>query len=148
MKTVFTILLLGSLVACTLDSKQEEKLSKAFNSYINASNKDLTLELVAFTHVAIVKHYKSEGDSAFIHHFHQDKKYPYYYGNYFIRDTKEEGNEIQRMYTVEKYNDSTEINPKYRIYAISSNKGKTWFFANEDDYFDPKIPLKKRLFKK
>lgn len=142
--------LLFLFVACTLDSRQEEKLNVAFQDYIKAYNEDLMLQYVALTHVKVVAHYKAKTEEEFIAHFQKSKTdtLKAYYGDYFVTDTKDEGNYIQRCYNVEKYTEYREINSKYRIYACSEDKGDTWFFINEDDYFDKSIPLKKRLFKK
>ncbi len=148
MKKSILFLFLLSLVSCQLSSKQEEKLNNAFLSYINAYNKDLTLELVAFTHVSVVKHYKSIGNQEFIDHFHQEDSSHIYYGDYFVKETKEKNNEIQRSYTVEQYTNEEQLNSDYRIFAISSDKGNNWFFVNEDDYFNQEIPIPIRLFKK
>lgn len=150
MTKLFYIPLLFLFIACTLDSRQEEKLNVAFQDYIKAYNEDLMLQYVALTHVKVVAHYKAKSEEEFIAHFQQSKSDSVrtYYGDYFVDGTKESGNYIQRCFTVEKYTEYEEVDPKYRIYACSEDKGKTWFFINEDDYFDMSIPLKKRLFKK
>jgi len=137
-------------VACTLDSRQEEKLNTAFQDYKKAHNEDLMLQYVALTHVKVVAHYKAKGEKEFIEHFQQPKvdSLQFYYGEHFVKDTKQSGKYIQRCFTVEKYNEIKEFDDKYRIFACSEDEGKTWFFINEDDYFDRSIPLKKRLFKK
>jgi hypothetical protein len=138
------------LIACTLDSRQEEKLNVAFQDYIKAYNEDLMLQYVALTHVKVVAHYKAKSENEFVQHFQKPKtdSLKAFYGDYLTKDTKESGNYIQRCYTIEKYTRMREIDPEYRIYACSEDKGNTWFFINEDDYFDLSIPLKKRLFKK
>ncbi len=138
------------LAACTLDSRQEEKLNAAFQDYKKAHNEDLMLQYVALTHVKVVAHYKAKGEKEFVKHFKkpENDSLEFYFGEHFVKDTKEEGKHIQRCFTVEKYTELEELDNKYRIFAISEDKGNTWFFINEEDYFDMSIPLKKRLFKK
>jgi hypothetical protein len=63
-------------------------------------------------------------------------------------ETKDQGKSIQRIYTVEKATESTFLTDEYRIFAVSENKGETWFFVLEEDYYDENIKGLKRLFKK
>lgn len=146
MKRIVYLTLLLLISSCALDSRQEEKLNEAFHTYIDSHNKGLTLQYVALTHVNVVKHYKSKGNDAFLAYFNKDKD-SIYYGEYFVKDTKTEGKHIQRCFTVERYNQEKELNHAYRIFACSEDEGKSWFFINEDDYFNDSIPLAKRLFK-
>lgn len=148
MKKSILFLFLLSLFSCQLDSKQEEKLNNSFQSYINAYNKDLTLELVAFTHVSVVKHYKSISNQDFIDHFHQKDSTHIFYGDYFVKETKQKNSDLQRCYTIEQYTADELLKSNYRIFAISSDNGNNWFFVNEDDYFNKEIPIPTRLFKK
>lgn len=149
MKYLFYIPILLLLVACTLDSKQEERLNTGLSKYIKSYNEDLMLQYTALTHVKVVAHYKALGEKEFVNHFQQNKDSVHvYYGEFFMKDTKEQGKNIQRCYTVAKYTEYKEIDDKYEIYAISEDEGNTWFFVNEDDYFNKDIKIKTRLFKK
>ena len=143
----FAILTLFS--ACTLSGEQESRLNEQLNQFIDAYNENDPLVVSAGTHVAVVKFYKDNGDSAFIQKFKQvDDEERLFFNNPMMLETKEEGKSIQRIYTVEKATESTFLTDEYRIFAVSENGGQTWFFVLEEDYYDENIKGLKRLFKK
>ena len=147
-KTLYIFLAL-LLVTCTLNNRQEEKLIRTLQDYIKAHNEDILLQYVAFTDAKVVKFYKDQGEDVFISHFKQKEDSTHtYYANYLMKGTEKQGKFIQRCFTVEKYTETKEINHEYRIYACSHDNGETWFMINEDDYFNMKIPITKRLSKK
>lgn len=136
------------LVSCTLSGEQENRLNKQLSKYIKAHNDNNTLEYAGLTHPVVVKYYSSLGDSVFINHFSNElEKKGVVFSNLLYREMKSEGNWIERKYTVRKES-LKEKNKAYELYAISSDGGNNWFFLNEEDYFQQKIPLKRRLFSK
>ncbi|MNJ97395.1 hypothetical protein D3C87_151400 [compost metagenome] len=144
-----TFLIVFILVAsCTLSGEQENRLNKQLSKYIKAHNDNNTLEYAGLTHPLVVKYYTSLGDSSFIAHFSNEiEKNGVVFSNVLFREMKSDGNWIERKYTVRKES-FEEKNKAYELYAISSDGGENWFFLNEEDYFQQKIPLKRRLFSK
>ncbi len=135
-------------VSCTLSGEQENRLNKQLSKYIKAHNDNNTLEYAGLTHPLVVKYYSSLGDSVFINHFSNElEKKEVVFSNLLYRETKSDGKWIERKYTVRKES-LEEKNKAYELYAISSDGGNNWFFLNEEDYFQQKIPLKRRLFSK
>lgn len=142
------LIMLILLVSCTLSGEQENRLNKQLSKYIKAHNDNNTLEYAGLTHPMVVKYYSSLGDSVFINHFSNElEKKGVVFSNLLYREMKSEGNWIERKYTVRKES-LEEKNKAYELYAISSDGGNNWFFLNEEDYFQQKIPLKRRLFSK
>lgn len=142
------LIMLILLVSCTLSGEQENRLNKQLSKYIKAHNDNNTLEYAGLTHPVVVKYYSSLGDSVFINHFSNElEKKGVVFSNLLYREMKSEGNWIERKYTVRKES-LKEKNKAYELYAISSDGGNNWFFLNEEDYFQQKIPLKRRLFSK
>lgn len=136
------------LVSCTLSGEQENRLNKQLSKYIKAHNDNNTLEYAGLTHPLVVKYYSSLGDSVFINHFSNElEEKGVVFSNLLYREMKSEGNWIERKYTVRKES-LEEKNKAYELYAVSSDGGNNWFFLNEEDYFQQKIPLKRRLFSK
>jgi hypothetical protein len=135
---------------CTLSGEQEDQLNRQLMKYMDAYNDNNTLQLVALTHPAVVRFYKEHGDTIFLSSFHQKEADDSrtYYDNSLNRETKSLGKSIQRKFWVEKYTETEEINPEYCIFALSEDGGNTWFFINQDDYFNSKIKIRKRLFAK
>lgn len=143
----FAFLILFS--ACTLSGEQESRLNEQLNQFIEAYNDNDPLVVSAGTHVSVIKFYKEQGDTAFINKFKQkDDEDRLFFDNPMMLETKELGKSIQRVYTVEKATESTFLTDEYRIFAVSENKGETWFFVLEEDYYDKNIKGLKRLFKK
>ncbi|MFN6085245.1 MAG: hypothetical protein ACK476_09990 [Fluviicola sp.] len=143
----FTLLILFS--ACTLSGEQENRLNEQLNQFIEAYNNNDPLVISAGTHVSVIKYFKEKGDTAFINKFKQkDDEDRLFFDNPMIIETKDQGKSIQRIYTVEKATESTFLTDEYRIFAVSENKGETWFFVLEEDYYNENIKGLKRLFKK
>lgn len=146
---LFSIALLILFSACTLSGEQESRLNEQLNQFIEAYNDNDPLVVSAGTHVSVVKFYKEQGDTTFINKFKQkDDENRLFFDNPMMLETKELGKSIQRIYTVEKATESTFLTDEYRIFAVSENKGETWFFVLEEDYYDENIKGLKRLFKK
>ncbi len=147
---LYLTLLINALIlnACTLSGDQESKLNNQLNNYIKAYNKRNTLFLTALTHHSVVDYYLKDSIESFDIHFNPTyDSIRTYYNNPMNRGTESDGKYIQRKYSVEKYSEIKEINPEYFIFALSEDKGNTWFFVTETDYYNTEIPLK-RLFKK
>lgn len=143
----FALLILFS--ACTLSGDQENRLNEQLNQFIEAYNNNDPLVVSAGTHVSVIKFYKEQGDTAFINKFKQkDDEDRLFFDNPMMIETKDQGKSIQRIYTVEKATESTFLTDEYRIFAVSENKGETWFFVLEEDYYNENIKGLKRLFKK
>lgn len=136
------------ICSCTISAEQENRLNKQLSKYIKAYNDNNPLEYAGLSHPAVVKYYTSLGDSSFIAHFsNQTGENEVSLYNPLFREMKSDGKWIERKYTI--YKDSYQERDKdYELYAISSDGGENWFFLTEDDYFQQKIPLKKRLFSK
>ncbi len=136
------------VASCTLSGEQENRLNNQLSKYIKAHNDNNTLEYAGLTHPQVVKYYSSLGDSIFINHFSNElEEKSVIFSNLLYREMKSEGKWIERKYTVRKES-SEGKNKAYELYAISSDGGNNWFFLNEEDYFQQKIPLKRRLFSK
>lgn len=147
-RTLFSILLPGLLLAsCTISGEQEERLNAQLGKYISAHNKHQLLELIGLSQPEVVRFYKNQGDSLFIGHFkdyHDGEKT--YLEDPTYRSTKSEGKLVQRLYWVEYYTNTVEIDHRYKLYALSGDGGDNWFFLREDDYHNKKITGFKRLF--
>lgn len=146
----FISICLVVLTQCTLSGEQEDRLNNQLMKYMDAYNANNSLQLVALTHPAVVRFYKNQGDTVFLNTFRQKEAiHPVrtFYENSLNRETKAISKSIQRKFWVEKYTETEEINHEYAIFALSEDGGNTWFFVNQDDYFNSKIPLK-RLFTK
>ena len=148
---LFLFILTGLLAfSCTISGEQEEQLNKQLGQYIeahNSSDKQL-LQLVGMTHPAIVRYYKNQGDSTFVFHFKDLKNNEKtYLQNPTYRDMIAKGKEIHRKYWVEYFTETTEINHRYCLFAISRDGGNNWFFAREDEYYNTAISGFKRLMK-
>lgn len=148
LKHVHFLIVLLLVFSCTLSAEQENKLNKQLSKYIKAYNSSNTLEYAGLTHPAVVRYYTSLGDSSFIRHFSNNiPGEEVSLDDPLFREMKSEGTWIERKYTIRK--NSYRLSDKnYELYAISSDGGNNWFFLSEEDYFQEKIPLKRRLFSK
>ncbi len=143
---MFTLLLL--LGSCTLNADQEASLNNALTSYINSRNNGAVMSYVAFTHPNVVNHYKNAGDSVFQSHFDVSNEYtrPFFQDG-LIRSTEKNGNTIHVKYLFKKIeaNDFDRQMTDAIIIAMSNDNGTSWFFAEEEDYFNWKIFKKDEL---
>lgn len=144
---IYYFLLVLLCLSCEISGEQEERLSQQLNKYLKAYNNKQTLQLAALSAPHVVRFYHQKGDSMFIEHFETDlKKSAAYLSNPLVDSDRSDSKSIQRKYWVEKYTGIDGITNRYRIFAISSDQGNSWFFVTEDDYFDDDIPGLKRLF--
>jgi hypothetical protein len=147
---IFPLLLL--LVACTLNSEQERTLNASLTRYIDARNDGIVSVTVACTWPPAVAYYTAKGDSIF------KKKYDLSAIDEkpILRDGSQmeaasDGPNYQIKYAFKQ------ANPFYGVYekgnthivALSENDGKTWFFLDEEDYWNDQIvsPSKRLLSK-
>jgi hypothetical protein len=148
----WTIILLLIFASCSLNADQEASLHQAMVSYINSRNNGAVMSYVGFTHPNIVAHYKAQGDSLFQAHFDvsNEEERPFFQDG-IIQEIESDGAKIHVKYEFEKYEYYEDMNDVRRviIFAITENSGKSWFFAEEEEYFNDKIISKsKRLIKR
>ena len=110
------------------------------------------MSYVGFTHPNVVAHYKAQGDSLFQMHFDvsNEEERPLFQDG-VIQTIETEGDKIHVKYEFEKYEYYEELDDvrKIVIFAITENAGKSWFFAEEEEYYNDKIISKnKRLIKR
>ena len=149
-KSYYLILLL-ILGACSLSPDQETSLNKAMTMYINARNEGGVTAYVAYTHPAAVAHYTALGDSVFKSRYDLSAVND----NPFLKDgtileIESEGSRLHIKYSFVSlaplYSD--ERSKEVYLFAISENNGESWFFIDEEDYFDTDIIKEKdRLIK-
>jgi hypothetical protein len=150
MKICFIGLLFLLLVACTLSASQEATLQKAMSSYLTAHNDGAVMAYVGFTHPNVVGFYRDKGDSVFRERF---ELFAPENGGDFLQDgnvkvIEKKGNAIHVHYVFDSFRTrglDQEVSD-HDIIAISSDEGKTWFFADKIDYvndtiFNPKERL-------
>ena len=138
--TSIALLFLLFLTACSLNATQEASLNNAKTSFINAKNNGSVMSYVAFTLPDAVAYYQKQGDSVF------QKRFDLSENNYntFIQDgnirkiTQKEG-EIQVKFEFLEVNMEEVSQEKQILYALSDDDGKTWFFLEEEDYFNDEI---------
>lgn len=145
MKKIGYLFISVLFAACTLNSRQEEHLNRQMGRYLDATNKNLLLEIIGMTQPDVVKYYKSLGDSALVCHFDKNKNLSRgYLRDVYYKDTKSENKAIQRMYTAKEVTESGTQDTK--IYTLSTDGGNNWFFLRDEEYHDDRIPNFKRLF--
>lgn len=137
------------MVGCELSTEQEMALNRDINLIVDSRNQGDALMYLGLTHPSIVRHFKDQGDSAVKQRFqqlppHTNSRYYYQFfdENYFIWERhyqrgiqKEEGS-IQVKIRVNGYfTDDSGKDSSFYLYAISSDKGLSWSFAEEQDYY-------------
>jgi hypothetical protein len=143
MKIYFIGLLFLLVSACTLSANQEASLQKAMSSYLAAHNNGAVMAFVGFTHPNVVGFYQEKGDSVFRERF---ELFDAENGGDFLQDgtikkIETIGNSIHVQYIFESYQvrGLDERFSELSIIAISSDDGKTWFFADQQDYVNDSI---------
>lgn len=141
------IILLLLLAGCTLSADQEASLNDAMVSYVNSKNNGVVMSYVAFTHPNSVAYYKAKGDSAFTTKFDlSDSEYDPFLQDGNILEIETNDNEITVKYNFLSVSGSffEEDAEEVTIFAISEDAGETWFFIEEDDYFNNDIISKEK----
>ncbi|MCO4813703.1 MAG: hypothetical protein KC454_03260 [Flavobacteriales bacterium] len=141
---VFGLLLLF-FQSCALSASQEASLNSAKTSFVKSKNEGLVLSYVAFTLPEVVAFYKNQSDSSFQKRFDLSSINAEVYlmdGN--VKEVVSKGMNIHVKYDFQ--NSQSEENTREMIFALSNNDGKSWYFAEGEDYFNTNIiPEGKRL---
>lgn len=143
MKIYFIGLLFLLVASCTLSASQEATLQKAMSSYIAAHNDGAVMAYVGFTHPNVVGFYQDKGDAVFRKRFELFE--PENGGDFLqdgsIKKIETKGNAIHVHYEFDSYRirGLDQKNSDFGIIAISSDQGKTWFFADKVDYLNDTI---------
>jgi hypothetical protein len=119
--------LLWFLVACSLTANQEKSLNRAIIQYQNAYNKELTILEVSLTHPCVIDAHLSDTGKLkklFVHPAASLE-------NYDIQSIDKDGADMKVKLTFDYLNGQAEIqDSKKTIYALSSNRGESWFFLD------------------
>ena len=119
--------LLWFLVACSLTANQEKSLNRAIIQYQNAYNKELTILEVSLTHPCVIDAHLSDTGSLKKLFIHSGASLE----NYDIQDIDKDGADMKVQLTFDYLNGQTEMqDSKKTIYALSSNRGESWFFLS------------------
>lgn len=143
----FVLLLAG---ACTLSSSQEATLHQAVTSYVDAHNNGAVMAYVGYTHPNIVGFYEDKGDSVFRQKFELFS--PENGGDFIedgnVKEIEKRKGQIHVRYVFDSYTEKENdgIYGELGVIAISIDDGKTWFFAEEEDYKNEKIFSKDEQF--
>ncbi len=140
------------LSSCQLNGKQEEKLHKDLLAYLNARNNHKILSFVSFQAPCLIEKYKNQGDSVFQTRYNlaENPKYNSQLDNHILRGIEKDNELIQVKYRMDFNKNTDEFVDLVNvfIYAISTNKGESWYFMEEEEYNDKSLcPDLKRLFK-
>jgi len=121
------IALLCLLFACSLSANQEKSLNRAIIQYQNSYNKELTILEVSLTHPCVIDAYLSDTSklkNLFVHHGASIT-------NYDIQDIETDGAHMKVKLTFDYlYGQSDQKDSKKTVYALSSNRGESWFFLD------------------
>ena len=119
--------LLWFLVACSLTANQEKSLNRAIIQYQNAYNKELTILEVSLTHPCVIDAHLSDTGSLKKLFIHPGSSIE----NYDIEEIDKDGADMKVKLTFDYLNGQTEMqDSKKTIYALSSNRGESWFFLS------------------
>lgn len=141
MKCIFSIfLLLSILISCSLNSDQEASLNQHLSKYIQARNGCMMVGIVGFTHPEYIRELKNQGDSVLLKKMdcNQNFENGTFYSDPTLRKVKAKDDRIHVYYEVD-VSQGRYGTPNRRaegMYAISEDKGKTWFFLPKDIYTD------------
>ena len=130
------------LGACALNADQETSLHTAMVSYVNSRNNGVVMSYVAYSHPNVVSFYKNQGDSLFKVHFDlsNENERPFFQDG-LIQKIERANNLIHVKYQFKKigFEDFIQTQDDVHIIAVSENEGETWFFIEEQDYFNDQI---------
>jgi len=119
--------LLWFLVACSLTANQEKSLNRAIIQYQNAYNKELTILEVSLTHPCVIDAHLSDTGSLKKLFIHPGSSIE----NYDIEEIDKDGADMKVKLTFDYLNGQAELkDSKKIIYALSSNRGESWFFLS------------------
>ena len=119
--------LLWFLVACSLTANQEKSLNRAIIQYQNAYNKELTILEVSLTHPCVIDAHLSDTGKLKKLFIHPGSSIE----NYDIEEIDKDGADMKVKLTFDYLNGQAELkDSKKTIYALSSNRGESWFFLS------------------
>lgn len=145
MKTFLALFVcLFFLVACGLNASQEKSLNTAVSKYLFAVNSDLKLSRASYTHPSVLKYLKKKGHDEFKNYF---KKENLIWTDAIIGKlvSKDELIHIELKIALKKDEYSTPKKNRLTIYALSDDKGLSWFFVQEEEYMIKKCGNFQRL---
>ena len=127
------LLFFFSITSCSLNAEQERNLNKSIIKYLFSVNRELKISIAAATHPLILRELKDESDEklkAYLepkHHIWTDA---------IIGKSKIKGEIFHielKVALISK--ESYEKAPKrIRLYAISEDNGKNWYFVDYKIY--------------
>lgn len=133
-----------------MSSSQEATLHQAVTSYVDAHNNGAVMAYVGYTHPNIVGFYEDKGDSVFRQKFELFS--PENGGDFIedgnVKEIEKRKGQIHVRYVFDSYTEKENdgIYGELGVIAISIDDGKTWFFAEEEDYKNEKIFSKDEQF--
>lgn len=135
-----------SIASCSLNSEQERNLNKSIIKFLFSVNKELKLSVAAATHPLILRQLKEDGHEKLKRYL--DPKYNIW-TDAVIGKTKIKGDVIHIELKVAQVSKQTyEKNDKrIRLYAISEDNGKNWYFVDYKLYESEYCKKLKRLLK-
>lgn len=140
MKIIAIISTLLLLTACSLNATQEASLNNAKTSFINAKNNGSVMSYVAFTLPDAVAYYQKQGDSVFQKRFDlSENNYNTFIQDGNIRKITQKDGVIQVKFEFLEVNMDEVSKENQILYAMSDNDGESWFFLEEEDYFNDAI---------
>jgi hypothetical protein len=159
-KTLCFLSILLLVISCELNSQQEMALNNDLQTLMDARNEGDALMYLGLTHPQIIRFYKNKGDAAVKSRFQQVPQnsksvYGYYnfdgdafmWSKYFQQGVKKELDHIQVKFLIRGDFIESEKDSSFFLYALSSDDGNSWTFAEEQDYFNDSMGLS-RLFPK
>jgi hypothetical protein len=158
MRFTFPIVLF-LLVSCELSTDQEMALNSSIQNIVKSRNEGDALMYLGLTHPSVVRYYKDQGDSivkvrfqqvqrrgATRYYYEDDADGIFYWDRYFQKSIQKESDEIQVKIEVRGYFTDGEMKDStFFLFALSPDKGQSWTFAEEQDYFADYFSAK-RLF--
>ena len=135
-----------SIASCSLNAEQERNLNKSIIKFLFSVNKELKLSVAAATHPLILRQLKDDGYEKLKSYL--DPKYNIW-TDAVIGKTKIKGDVIHIELKVAQVSKQTyEKNDKrIRLYAISEDNGKNWYFVDYKLYESDYCKKLKRLLK-
>ena len=135
-----------SIASCSLNAEQERNLNKSIIKFLFSVNKELKLSVAAATHPLILRQLKEDGHEKLKSYL--DPKYNIW-TDAVIGKTKIKGDVIHIELKVAQVSKQTyEKNDKrIRLYAISEDNGKNWYFVDYKLYESEYCKKLKRLLK-
>jgi hypothetical protein len=135
-------------------------LNNDLQTIVDARNEGDALMYFGLTHPQITRFYKNQGDDVVKTRFQQVPQnsksvYGYYnfdgdafmWSRYFQQGVKKEMDHIQAKFLIRGDFIQSEKDSSFFLFALSTDDGNSWTFAEEQDYFNEAIGLP-RLFSK